>query len=71
MIERMRQGGGRIVKSFATAFVPLILGGVHYLSIHLLWLKIIFLVLSSILLWLVVDSYASTSWDNVVKGELE
>jgi hypothetical protein len=34
-------------------------------------LKIIFLVLSSILLWLVADSYKNTSWENVRRTELE
>jgi hypothetical protein len=47
------------------------LGLGHYLALHLLWLKLIFLALSAIMLWLVLDSYGNTSWDNMVKTELE
>lgn len=69
MMEQMKQGGARILKSFIIMIVPAALGFGHYFSLNLLWLKLIFLVLSSILLWLVWDSYANTSWANVMKEQ--
>ena len=68
IMEQMKQGGSRILKSFIVMIIPALLGVGHYLSLHLLWLKMIFLVLSAILLWLVWDSYANTSWGNVLKS---
>ena len=49
IMEQMKQGGSRIVKSFIVMIVPMVLGFGHYFSMHLWWLKLIFLVLSSIL----------------------
>jgi hypothetical protein len=69
--EQLKQGGGRIFKSMIVMIVPVALGGGHYLALHMLWLKIIFIILSSILLWLVLDSYAETTWDSMVKSEME
>jgi hypothetical protein len=65
--EEMKQGGGRILKSFIAMAIPATLGFGHYFALHLLWLKLVFLVLSSILLWLVWSSYAETSWSDTLK----
>ena len=65
--EQMKQGGGRILKSFIAMAIPATLGFGHYFALHLLWLKLVFLVLSCILLWLVWSSYAETTWSNVLK----
>ena len=71
--EQMKQSGNRIVKSFIVMVIPSALGLGHYMALrfHLLWLEFIFLALSSILLWLVWDSYSNTSWGNMMKGEAE
>ena len=71
--EQIKQSGNRIIKTFVVMIVPLILGAAHYfaLKFHLLWLEFIFLALSSILLWLVLDSYSNTTWANMIKGEPE
>ena len=69
--EQMKQGGSRILKSFIVMIVPTILGFGHFFAMHLLWLKLVFLALSAILLWLVMDSYSNTTWQNMIKGEAE
>jgi len=71
--EQMKQGGARIFRSLIAMIAPVALGLAHYVCIRfdLLWLKFIFMGLSSILLWLVWDSYANTSWANMLKGEAE
>ena len=69
IVEQMKQGGARIFKSILGMFIPLALGFGHYAAVHIWWLKVIFLGLSAILLWLVWDSYANTSWQNMIKGE--
>ena len=73
IMEQTKQGGSRIMKSMLAMFIPAVLGFGHYFCIisHLLWLKFIFLGLSSIFLWLVWTSYAETSWANMIKGEIE
>jgi ABC-2 type transport system permease protein len=71
LMEQMKQNGSRILKTFFAMLMPITLGFGHYLAFHLLWLKLIFLVLSAIMLWLVWDSYANTSWANVIKSEQE
>ena len=69
IIEQTKQGAGRVLKSLLSMCFIGILGFGHYMCIHLLWLKLLFLVLSCILLWLVWTSYAETSWENMIKGE--
>jgi hypothetical protein len=65
----MKQRSGRILKSFSAMIIPAVLGVGHYFAMSLWWLKLIFLVLSAILLWLVADSYARTSWAAVFHEE--
>jgi len=69
--EQMKQGGGRILKSFLSMLIPASLGFGHYFALHLLWLKLVFMVLSCLLLWLVWTSYADTSWTELIKTEEE
>ena len=71
--EQIKQGGARILKSFLVMAVPAALGGLHYVTVHyhLFLLKLIFMVLSAIFLWLVVDSYSNTTWKNMIKSEME
>ncbi len=69
MMEQQKQKSGRVFRSIATMFIPFMLGGGHYLAREVWWLKLVFLVLSSILLWLLWDSYANTSWENISKEE--
>ncbi len=69
IMEQMKEKGGRFLKSLLLMLIPAILGGAHYLAVEVWWLKLIFLGLSSILLWLVWDSYANVSWENMIKGE--
>jgi hypothetical protein len=71
IMEQMKQGGSRIAKSLISMIIPVALGFGHYFSLNLLWLKLLFLCLSSIMLWLVWDSYANTSWAKMIKGEME
>jgi ABC-2 type transport system permease protein len=69
--EQMKQGAGRILKSFFAMIMPMALGAGHYFAMNLWWLKAIFLILSAILLWLVADSYANTPWSRVIKAQQE
>ena len=71
LMEQMNQKGGRFLKSLIVMFIPAVLGFGHYFALHLWWLKMIFLVLSAILLWLVWDSYGNTTWDSMVKTDNE
>jgi ABC-2 type transport system permease protein len=69
--EQAKQSGNRLLKSFLVMIIPASLGFGHYFAMNLLWLKLIFLALSSILLWLVWDSYANTTWEQMIKTESE
>ncbi len=68
-MEQVSQGGGRILKSIVVMLVPATLGFGHYMAIHMLWLKFIFLGLSVALLWLVLDSYNNTTWAKMADAE--
>ncbi len=68
VMEQMENAGTRTLKVFVALLVPSLLGFGHYMT-NLWWLKIVFLILSGILLWLVLDSYANTDWANVKKEE--
>lgn len=70
MMEQVKQKGSRVIRSLLTMLIPFALGVGHYFSLHLWWLKFTFFCLSSILLWLVWDSYTNTNWDKVTKEEL-
>lgn len=68
-MEKTKQRGSRVVKSFIAMIVPATLGAAHYFSLPVWWLKLTFFILSSMLLWLVLDSYANTTWDNMHKAD--
>ena len=71
IMEQMKDRGSRFVRSVLMMLIPFLLGFGHYFSMNLLWLKLLFLVLSAIMLWLVADSYSNTSWENMIRREAE
>lgn len=72
-LEQMKEKGNRFFKTMFIMLLPASLGFGHYWTTFtpwLWWLKILFIILSSILLWLLWDSYKNTSWDEVKKIDL-
>lgn len=69
-MEQVKQSGTRVLKAILTMFIPAILGFGHYLALHIWWLKLTFVFLSTALLWLLWTSYAGTTWDNIKKEEI-
>jgi hypothetical protein len=71
IIEQTKQSAGKVLKSMLAMAVLSIMGFGHFFctQFHLGWLKIVFLILSSIMLWLVWSSYAATSWAKIVRSE--
>lgn len=67
--EQVSNTGSKVLRVLLSLLVPGTLGFGHYLAIHVWWLKMLFIVLSAILLWLVWDSYAYTSWADVRKDD--
>lgn len=65
------KSGSRIFKNLAGLTIPFFLGAFHYLAMELLWLKLLFLLLSVAMLWLVWDSYSRTSWDVIYEIDSE
>lgn len=68
-LEQTTKNGSKFLKSMLGMLIPSTLGIAHYLASDMLWLKLIFLALSSILLWLVWDSYANTNWESISPSE--
>jgi hypothetical protein len=68
-MEQIKQRGGKVLRSIITMLVPFLLGGLHYLSLPVWWLKPIFLFLSGSLLWLIWDGYAKTTWEHIIKED--
>lgn len=72
-MERMNEKGNRFFKTMFVMILPMGLGFGHYwttITPWLWWMKLVFILLSSILLWLLWDSYKHTSWDEVKKVDL-
>ena len=67
--ELLKQKGSRVIKSLFTMIIPFALGLGHYASLSIWWLKLLFLILSSIALWMVWDSYANTDWARIAKED--
>jgi hypothetical protein len=67
-IDQTSSSGSKFLRAMLGMSIPFMLGLGHYFAIDMLWLKAIFLTLSSILLWLVWDSYSHTGWE-VIKAE--
>ncbi|MBL7711524.1 MAG: hypothetical protein JNL13_03630 [Chitinophagaceae bacterium] len=73
-MEQMNEKGNRVLKTIFIMVVPMGLGFGHYwttVTPWLWWMKIVFMILSSILLWMLWDSYKNTSWDEVKKVDLQ
>ena len=68
--EQMNNASTRFLRVFIMLGVPGLLGFGHYMAVDIWWLKVLFLALSSILLWLVWDSYANTTWENARKADI-
>lgn len=62
-IDQSITGGSKFLRSLIGMSIPAALGIGHYLALDMLWLKLLYLALSSILLWLVWDSYLHTKWE--------
>ena len=71
MMEQMKDRGSRVAKSVMVMLIPFTLGGIHYRCVDLYLLKLLFLVLSAIMLWLLLGSYGNTSWENMMSSEAE
>jgi ABC-2 type transport system permease protein len=72
-VEQMNEKGSRFFKTLFIMIIPSSLGFGHYfvdLVPWLWWLKIVFIGLSAMLLWLVWDSYKNTTWDELKKMDL-
>jgi len=69
--EQINNAGGRtMIRVFLTFFVIGLLGTGHYFASTMLpWLLYVFMALSGILLWLVWDSYANTSWADMATAD--
>jgi len=68
-LDQSNSKGSRFLRSLVGMLIPGALGFGHYIALDWPWLKLLFLVLSSILLWMVWDSYAHTSWAVVESDE--
>jgi hypothetical protein len=68
IMEQEKKKDG-IVHMFSTLLLIGALGLGHYLAHYFWWLKVIFIVLSSIFFWLVWDSYRNTSWQKIRLAE--
>ena len=72
--EKMNEKGTRVMKSIFVMLLPMSFGFGHYWVCAvpwLWWMKLLFLALSSILVWLLWDSYQQTSWAQVKKTDLD
>jgi hypothetical protein len=75
--EQINQSGYRFIRAFMSMFLVLILGAGHFFLVNQdilglnIVLKCIFLFLSSGFMYLVWNSYANTSWQDIQKAEQE
>jgi ABC-2 type transport system permease protein len=72
--EKMNEKGTRVMKSIFVMILPMSFGFGHYWVCAvpwLWWMKLLFLALSSILVWLLWDSYQQTTWEQVKKMNIE
>ncbi len=67
---QVSNAGSKFLRGIISLAIPGTLGAGHYFAIHVWWLKVLYLALSAILLWLVWDSYAHTTWAEVTKEEV-
>lgn len=74
ILDQMNSSGNKIVRSIISMLLPFLLGGAHYAVLGLpgmlsLGLRLLLLLLSAGLLWMVWDSYINTSWDKMKSEE--
>ena len=68
--DQVKTGGFKgFMRSLSTIFLMFFLGFGHYIASVFFWLKLLFLGLTLIFLWLVWDSVMNTSWENIRKAE--
>jgi hypothetical protein len=68
--DQVKSGGFKgFMRTLSTMMLMLFLGLSHYIAMLFLWLKILFLVLTLIFLWLVWDSVKNTDWASITKAE--
>lgn len=66
MKEQVKDNGVKtIIRVLLTFLLIGVLGAAHYLADVLWWLKLIFLVLTAILLWMFYDSLRNTPWNKL------
>lgn len=70
MKEQMKQTGMKgIFRGLLTFLLVFVLGICHYLVSVFWWLKLIFIILTSIFLWLVWDSCRNIGWKAIAQGD--
>lgn len=71
-LDQVNTTGSRFIRMLMSMLTLGTLGVAHYFAakFDMLWLKLVFLVLSSILLWLVWTSYARTRWADMKEVDL-
>lgn len=69
-MDHLGNSGSKVLKVVLSMLVPLLLGGAHYLSLKVWWLKFLFMGLSGTFLWLVWDSYVNTQWKDMKDSDM-
>lgn len=74
ILDQMNSSGNKVVRSLISMLLPFALGGAHYAVLGLPWffsllLRLLLLLLSCILFWVIWDSYLHTSWDKMKSEE--
>ncbi len=62
------RGARNVIRLFLAFLIPVVLGGLHYLALKMLWLKLLFLALSGIFMWLIWTSLKEKSWAAIDKS---
>lgn len=65
-LEQMNNKAGKGLMRMLLTFLSVgIMGVGHFMAVNFWWLKLLFLLLSSALIWLIWDSFTKTTWDNL------
>lgn len=68
--EQIKDKAGKSVIRVLLMFILIgVLGVAHYLTSYFWWLKMIFLILSAILLWMLYDSLKNTPWSRIRESQ--
>lgn len=62
------KGAKNILRVLLAFLIPAVLGGLHYLALSLLWLKLLFLLLSALFFWLLWTSLQDKGWDFISRN---